>query len=162
MKKKVSQDYSFCEQFYAVLITSRLPEHQLAWSLNSHLRLNFRKLSDLMVFHPKKTERIPHSLFCWSSPNAIDYFLVTSSEKSTSLLSETFLLVEKRERRATVEQLVEKISPFEFIFSIEEIPFKTPATTPKQRNIIDQLSNIAIDMEEHLDTLRKEQKYYLK
>jgi len=160
-KEKISQDYSFCEQFYAVLIESQLPAYQFAWSLNNALKVGFKKLPDLKVFHPKKTEGIPHSLFEWRSPNAIDYFLVTSSEKSTPLLSETFLLVEKREHRETIDRLIEKIASFDFIFSIEEIPFKTTPTTPKQQQFIKHLHNITIDMEKHLDTLKKELKYYL-
>ena len=162
MKKgKVSQDYSFCEHFYAVLMTSQLPVYQLALFLNNRLKVDFRKLPELMVYHPKKTEQLPHSLYGWSSPNAIDYFLVTFLEQPISLSSETFLLVEKRERRETVEQLIEKIAAFDFIFSVEEIPFKTPKTTPKQRQIVEHLHNITIDMESHLDTLKKEPKYYL-
>ena len=161
-KEKISQDYSFCEQFHAILITSRLPEHELAWQLNNHLKLGFRRLlPDLEVFHPKKAEGVPHSLFEWSSSNAIDYFLVTSSEKSAALLSETFLLAEKRERRETVDRLIEKIASFDFIFSIEEISYDMPATTPKQRQFVKHLHNIAIDMEKHLDSVKKEQKYYL-
>ena len=161
-KEKISQDYSFCEHFYVVLITSRLPEHELARQLNNHLKLGFRRLlPDLKVFHPKKTEGVPHSLFEWSSSNAIDYFLVTSSEKADSLLSETFLFVEKREHRTTVDRLIEKIASFDFVFTTEEIPFKTPKQTPKQRKLMEHLHNIAIDMETHLDTLKKELKYYL-
>jgi hypothetical protein len=85
----------------------------------------------------------------------IDYFLVTPLEKTTSMLSGTFLLIENRERRETVERFIEKTSVFEFIFSIEEITFNTPASTPKQRQLLEQLNNIAIDIEPHIDKLKK-------
>jgi hypothetical protein len=135
---------------------SRLPEYQLAWSLNQHLKVDFRKLPELMVYHPKKAESLPHTLYSWTSPNAIDYFLITSLEKTSALSSETFLLIEKRERRETVEQFIEKIAASDFIFSVEEI------TPSKHRQLTEQLNNIAIDMEERLDALKKEPKYYLK
>jgi hypothetical protein len=160
MKNKVSQDYSFGEQFYVVLITSRLPDYQLAWALNNHLKVDFRKLPDLEVFHQKKEEDLLHTLFGWSSPNAIDYFLITSSKKPDSLSAETFLLIEKRERKETVDRFIEKASASEFIFSIEEISFDKPAATPKQKQLMKHLDNIAIDIEKHLDTLKKAPKYH--
>ena len=156
MKKgKISQNYNFSEHFYVILLTSQLPVYQLTLFLNNRLKVGFRKLPDLMVFHPKKTERLPHSFYGWSSPNAIDYFLVTSSEKSAALSSDTLLLIEKRERKETVDRFIEKIASFEFIFSVKEIPFNAPTTTPKQRQLVEQLSNITIDIEEHLDALNK-------
>ena len=156
MKKKISQDYDFCEHFYVVLITFRQSDyHQLAWSLNHHLKVDFRKMADLMVYYPKKGESLPHNLYGWSSPNAINYFLITSPEKTNSLSSETFLLIEKRERKETVDHFIEKAASSEFIFSVEEISLDKPATTPKQKQRVEQLCNIAIDMEERFDTFSK-------
>jgi hypothetical protein len=147
MKKKVSQDYSFGEHFYIVLITSRLPDYQLVWALNNHLKVDFRKLPDLMVFHPKKTERLPHTLFGWTSSNAINYFLVASLKKPVTLSTETFLLIEKRERKETVSRFVEKASSCEAIVFIEEISPDMP-TKRLTKQLVEQLSNIAIDIEE--------------
>jgi hypothetical protein len=153
MKNKVSQDYNFHEQFYIVRIRSQVHDYQLAWSLNSHLKVDFRKLPELMVFQPKKPEKLPHSLYRWTSSNAVDYFLITSLNEPIFLSAETFLLVEKREHKETVDRLVEKISSFDFIFSIEEL-FDTPTTTSKQRQFVEQLNNIAISMEEYFNALK--------
>jgi len=157
MKQKISQEYSFDEHYYAVLIQSQLPDYQLAWSLNNGMKVDFRKLPELMVYDPKKTESSPYSLYSWSSPNAIDYFLVAPLEKSAALSSETFLLIEKREQRETVNRFIEKISTFAFIFSIEEISLDAlPAKIAKQRQRIEHLNNIAIDLEQHLNKLKYE------
>jgi hypothetical protein len=159
MKNKVSQDYSFGEHFYVVLITSRLPDYQLAWSLNNHLKVDFRKLPDLMVFHPKKDEQLPHTLYGWTSSNAIEYFLVTTLNEPTSLSAETFLLIEKRERKEAVDRFIEKASSCEFIFFIEEISFSTPTKILK-KHLVEQFNNIAIDLEKHLDALKEAPKYH--
>jgi hypothetical protein len=157
---KISQNYSFCEHYYVVQITSRLPDYQLAWALNNYAKVGFRKLPEVMVYDPKKTESVPYTLYSWTSPNAIDYFLVTSLNKPAALSSETLLLIEKRERKETVERFVEKVSSFEFVFYIEKISFDAPTTTPKQRQLIEHLNNISIDLEPHLDKLKENPKYY--
>ena len=153
MKNKLFLDYGFEERFYAVLIQSQMPDYQLAWSLNQQLNVNFRKLQELTAFNPKKKETLPHTLYNRSSSNGINYFLVISPEKSTTLLSETFLLIEKRERKESVERLIEKIATFDFIFSAEKI-------TSKQRQLAEQLNHIVFDLEEHFDTLNETPKYH--
>jgi len=156
---KFSHNYSFYEHYHVVHITSQLSDFQLAWAINNKAKVNFRKLPDLMVYQPKTAEYLPHSIFEWISTNAIDYFLITSSEKQNILTAETFLLVEKREHKDAVKRFIEKASSFDFIFSIEEISFNTPSTTPKQRKLIDYLNDISIDMEPYLDKLREKPKY---
>jgi len=160
MQKKILQNYNFDEHFYAVLMTSRLPDYQLAWSLNQYLKVDFRKLPDLSVNYPKKGKDLHYTFYGWSSPNAIDYFLVTSPEKSATLSEETLLLIEQRERQETVKYFIEKIAASDFIFFIEEISFDKPKTS-KQKQLVEQLNNIAIDMEEYLDKLKEKPKYYL-
>lgn len=158
MKNKISQDYSFDERFYAVLITSQLPDYQLAWSLNNHLKIDFRKLPELLVFHSEQGKQLPYTLYGWRSSNDIGYFLVTSLEKSAPLSVKTFLLIEKRERRETMEHFIEKAAASDFIFSIEEVSFNKPKT-PKQKQLVEHLTNIVIDMESHLDKLEKKHEY---
>ena len=163
MKKKISQEYSFGEHYYAVLIQSQLADYQFAWSLNNGMRVDFRKLPELPVYDPKKAESSPYNLYRWSSPNALDYFLVAPLEKPTALSSETFLLIEKRERRENVNRFIEKTSAFGFVFSIEEITLDAPsAKIAKHRQRIEHLNNIAIDLEQHLDALKKTRNTTLK
>jgi len=152
MKKKVLLDYGFEERFYAVLIQSQQLDYQLALSLNRQLHVEFKRLPELMAFHPTKKETLPHTLYGWISSNGINYFLIISSEKSSTLLSEAFLLIEKREHKESVERLIEKIAAFDFIFSVEKI-------TAKQRQLAEQLNHLAIDLEEHFDNLNKTLKY---
>jgi hypothetical protein len=134
-------------------------DYQFAWALNNQAKVGFRKLPDLTVYDPKKTDPVPYTLYGWTSTNAIDYFLITSLEKPTALSSETFLLIEKRERKETVERFIEKISSFDFVFSLEEISSNTLPTTPKRRQFLEQLNNTSIDMEAYLDKLRTPPKY---
>ena len=159
MKKKISQDYRFCEHYYVVYITSRLLDYQFSWALNNHAKVNFKKLQELKVYQPKTAEYLPYSLYGWVSPNAIDYFLITSLEKSEMLSSETFLLIEKRERKETVDRFIEKMSSSEFVFSIEAISSNISITTPKQRHFVEQINNISFDLELHLGKLREKPKY---
>ena len=152
MKNKVLLDYGFEERFYAVLIQSQQLDYQLALSLNRHLNVGFKRLQELTAFNPKKKMEMPHTLYSWTSPNEINHFLVVSPVKAPSLLSEILLLIEKKERRESVERLIEKIAAFDFIFSAEEI-------TAKQQQLAEQLNHIVFDLEEHFDNLNKPPKY---
>ena len=152
MKNKVLLDYGFEERFYAVLIQSQQFDYQLAWSLNLNLNVKFRMIQELTAFNPKKKTELPHTLYCWTSPTKINYFLVVSPEKTPSLLSEMLLLIERKEHRENVERMIEKISAFDFIFFAEEI-------TSKQQQLAEQLNHIVFDLEEHFDKLNKHPKY---
>jgi hypothetical protein len=157
-KEHLKIRYNIFDEFYVIRIFSHETGLRTAWLLNTNLNAAFRNYPEIIIKDYKNDTEYLYQVYIWTSPNNVVYVLLSSidhSESLTSMSSESFIFIQKKEHLHTIRFFLEKIQSHELFFDVELIDYSDDIKTTIQKKLIHNLENIGIELEQYLLTLKE-------
>ncbi len=137
-KKKIHKlAFDFDSDFKLIGIASHENDYRLSWAINKSLDVDFVRVDDLIINHPKHKIETPYSMYSYfDEDNFISYNLISNKSEKGFLLPNManidFILKISEETDSDIlDNLLKKLKKIDIIitaFFIEDLPDKVKNT----------------------------------